>query len=359
MGKMMKTVLNKLRRDETGQAFILVLILLVLGALIIAPLLGFMSTGLIAGQLNEKRMSELYAADAGIEDAIWKIMNGLVPAEYDLVVNGKNVHVTVPPDGEDAMISFFANIGVLAGTQGDYNKAKPQAEWLMVYNPIESPTTPGTYDSYRITGFYTSTQKRDILTVGFWIHHYTATEVDWITWDDTVGVDNHLVMDLNLDGDMIDVFDIDEDGTMDIDEANIITKPLVEGYTPVTYRAAEEPLDSEAFIWEWSNNKGPVFGVKAESNQDVFCRTQRFTLDPPIVLSEGEEFPLNVAFLETKQNSIQISWSGEITGMEGILSVATDPTTGKQTTIRSYVFVQEIPDEPGDISILSWEVNLT
>jgi len=49
------------------------MVLLVLGALIITPLLGFMSTGLIAGQANEESMAGIYAADAGIEDAIWHI----------------------------------------------------------------------------------------------------------------------------------------------------------------------------------------------------------------------------------------------------------------------------------------------
>jgi len=74
IGEMMKTVLNRLRRDETGQALILALIMLLLGGLIMAPLLGFMGTGLIAGQAYEKRTAELYAADAGIEDAIWQII---------------------------------------------------------------------------------------------------------------------------------------------------------------------------------------------------------------------------------------------------------------------------------------------
>jgi len=73
IGKMMKTVLNKLRRDETGQAFILALIMLLLGGLIMAPLLGFMGTGLKAGQAYEKRTAELYAADAGVTDALWYI----------------------------------------------------------------------------------------------------------------------------------------------------------------------------------------------------------------------------------------------------------------------------------------------
>ena len=58
----------------------LVLVLLVVGGLILAPLLGLMSTGLMAGQVYEKKTDELYAADAGVEDAMWRIKNGTIPS---------------------------------------------------------------------------------------------------------------------------------------------------------------------------------------------------------------------------------------------------------------------------------------
>ena len=69
----MKIAVRGLIRDEKGAAMVLALILLVVGGLIIAPLLGFMSTGLIAGEVYERRMDEVYAADAGVEDALWNI----------------------------------------------------------------------------------------------------------------------------------------------------------------------------------------------------------------------------------------------------------------------------------------------
>ena len=71
----MKTVVKGAIRNEKGNVLILVLILLVVGGLILTPLLGLMSTGLLAGQVYEKKMDEYYAADAGVEDAIWKIMH--------------------------------------------------------------------------------------------------------------------------------------------------------------------------------------------------------------------------------------------------------------------------------------------
>ncbi len=71
----MKRKLKEPGRDESGQALLLVVILLLVGTLIVVSLLGFMSTGLIAGQVFEKRMAELYAADAGVEDALWNIID--------------------------------------------------------------------------------------------------------------------------------------------------------------------------------------------------------------------------------------------------------------------------------------------
>ena len=75
----MKGAWKKLKRGEKGQALIIVVILLAIGGLIIAPLLNFMSAGLVSGQVYEVKMEALYAADAGIEYACWKLFNGETP----------------------------------------------------------------------------------------------------------------------------------------------------------------------------------------------------------------------------------------------------------------------------------------
>jgi len=361
--KIMKTTLNKLRRDETGQAFILALIMLLLGGLIMAPLLGFMGTGLKAGQAYEERMAELYAADAGIEDAILKIKNGQVPDQYPLTVNGKDVWVQVPPDGDaDPMITFFIDLGILKDTQGNYNKNRPHQDWLMVYAPLEGEGETGMCSEYRITAFYVAGGQPQILSTGFWINGYdynsplgTATVIPWDEDGSVTGVpDSHLQINLDDDPALTPV-DIDGDGIDDVDEADIITQPLIDpGYTNFE---DNEPLDDgvteivdlwgRAFIWKWKPAQGPRFG------KGVICRTQRFALYPSIALSA---FPPNVAWLGTKENSIHISWSGElIQGIEGILAEATS-ATGKSTTVLSYVFAQQdIPGGPVAITVLTWE----
>jgi len=107
----MKSVMKKLVIDEKGAALILALILLLIGGLISAALLGHMGSGILAGEVYEKRTAELYAADAGVEDAIWKIQHGEVsacPAQpieppYNINVNGKNVTVYIEYDVGNGM----------------------------------------------------------------------------------------------------------------------------------------------------------------------------------------------------------------------------------------------------------------
>lgn len=107
----MKIAVRRLIREEKGQALVLVLILLVVGGLIIAPLLEFMGTGLKVGKdVYENKMYETYAADAGVEDGLWQIKHdGLAGFdgydEYDYSsqwpyslnesINGYSVNVTI------------------------------------------------------------------------------------------------------------------------------------------------------------------------------------------------------------------------------------------------------------------------
>jgi hypothetical protein len=96
-------------KGEKGQAFILVLILLAFGIVIMTALLGFIGTGAKTGTVYDKKAAELYAADAGIQDAIWQIRNQQLTTtcptynrydftspgwSYDIPpVNNENVHV--------------------------------------------------------------------------------------------------------------------------------------------------------------------------------------------------------------------------------------------------------------------------
>lgn len=75
---------KKQYREQKGQAFIIVLILMLVSALLITPLLSYQYSGWTATKRNENRMMELYTADAGIEDALLKIRTKNIESPNDL-----------------------------------------------------------------------------------------------------------------------------------------------------------------------------------------------------------------------------------------------------------------------------------
>jgi hypothetical protein len=113
--------LNKLVKGEKGQSLIIVVLLMLVSALVITPMLSHVGTGLKTGrEVYEERAKLFYAADAGVEDALWYLqdtwrMQQLDPdwepddtdwsKDYDLPnqVNDDDVNVTVSyvwlPDG--------------------------------------------------------------------------------------------------------------------------------------------------------------------------------------------------------------------------------------------------------------------
>ena len=67
---------KKLIWGEKGQTLMIVLVMMLFGSLIIAPFLSYMGSGLKVGQdVYEEGMYLLYAADSGVEDAIWQVNN--------------------------------------------------------------------------------------------------------------------------------------------------------------------------------------------------------------------------------------------------------------------------------------------
>lgn len=77
-------ILKKQHRGQKGQAFVIVLVLMLVSALLITPLLTYQYSGWTATTRNENRMMELYTADAGIEDALQKIRHKSILGSNDL-----------------------------------------------------------------------------------------------------------------------------------------------------------------------------------------------------------------------------------------------------------------------------------
>ncbi|MFQ6122709.1 MAG: hypothetical protein ACE5LA_06605, partial [Dehalococcoidales bacterium] len=64
---------KKIISDEKGQVLATVLALLVLGGLAITPSLNYIATSLNAGRIIDEGVKGVYAADAGVENALWSL----------------------------------------------------------------------------------------------------------------------------------------------------------------------------------------------------------------------------------------------------------------------------------------------
>ena len=145
----MKNVVDRILRGERGAAMMLVLILLLVSGLIVASLLSYMGTGLLAGEVYEERTAQLYAVDAGVEDAIWKIQNsdgylpcspGSPPRNYTITdINGQNVVITI------TSIALYQDTTNLTGTYRVESTAVDNGSGMQIETYIEGVNMYGDY----------------------------------------------------------------------------------------------------------------------------------------------------------------------------------------------------------------------
>jgi hypothetical protein len=99
--------LKSIYRKEQGQLLILsAFIILVFASISIIPILSFMGTGIVTAKNTGLHTQEIYAAEAGVYDSIWKLMlivPGVPKSQWDPPlqysidggVNGKSVDITL------------------------------------------------------------------------------------------------------------------------------------------------------------------------------------------------------------------------------------------------------------------------
>jgi len=312
MAKIMKRNLNKLIKGERGLALPLVLVLLLLGGLIIAPLLGYMTTGLKAGEVHEESMERLYAADAGVEDALYQIIrnNPLLPVDLgdswsyyleDLAgeyINGNSVHIEIKAEAD--LSTFLENMDIGLTDPGVHQ------EWAA----IGDNTTVG---EYTITVTYNgSAANKFIYGVGAWLRG------DY-TYEDEEDPENSL------------------SGNMTVDFPNVIITE------PFSYKGGT------VFWLEWEGSDRPNFGT----NPDVYVRSLTFRYDPPV-----EPPPLHIAWVKVGSQDVGTVPTSQVFGEYTIIATASDITTGKQTQLVAYITWERSGEtEPAVVNITDWEIS--
>jgi hypothetical protein len=97
--RLVKKWLSQINRGDAGQVLPAVLAMTAVGSMLIVPTLNYVSTSLKTGEMVEEELEGLYAAEAGMEDALWKMANdppGSYPYSYQLTdINGLTVSVSI------------------------------------------------------------------------------------------------------------------------------------------------------------------------------------------------------------------------------------------------------------------------
>ncbi len=119
--------LKKIVRSEKGQALPVVLILIALGELMVVPTLNFTATGLNSSRNIEERTKGLYAAEAGVEYALWCLENAiLLPQQLPEPINQMSVSIQVEERGTYTV--YFSEL-MQAGSHSNYLSIDTEIVW--------------------------------------------------------------------------------------------------------------------------------------------------------------------------------------------------------------------------------------
>lgn len=139
---------------QKGQALLIALVMLALGGLMIGPLMGLVTSGVKVGEVVENNVRKYYAADSGIEDALWKLqswykINKLspgtpLPPDYSVTVNGEAINVQI---GRPDPVNFPHTFVVVSTGTGIQITASLNVQEISLASIMNSvATTPGSIE---------------------------------------------------------------------------------------------------------------------------------------------------------------------------------------------------------------------
>jgi hypothetical protein len=296
--RLMKRTLKKLIRDEAGQALIIVLVLMLVGGLIIAPLLSHVSSGLKTGKMvYEERMYGQYAADAGVEDALYKIKvdDPNFPPEWEGVWEGEEYGIPYgPPDyptfqlNDNNVAVTIQPYWILTGLEDPKNGMMPHSDMVVVGNTTGAVGSNGLYQIS--INYDLSKGELFIERIGVWL----PSGFSYVPGTSNLEADSH---------------------------AKYYCKPKTGDFQGGT-----------AVTWDYSSN------VKFEDFPGGSAGKVAVTFQFTPAGSPVSAF----SWVREKRGDVYLSWD---VGMKvyQITSTATDENTGKTVTVEAYATKNETP----------------
>jgi len=345
----MKRMINrkniKLRKDEAGFALMWVLVLMILAAIILVPLLLLMTSGLHSSAHHEDRMLRFYAADAGIEDGYYKVLNedpNLPPTADD----DPYVYPITDVNGNDVTINI-ENIWILEGfeLESEHQGTTPHEELVTTGHTAEE----GVYQiDIAYDGSIGNIKVNRIavwLPSGFSYVSGTSNAVTTLTEgiDDTVDVipvaSTVLFPSqgtLYIDNEQIEYTDTEKTSFTGCTRGVNGTTPAPhsEGATVNGTLVAGEPTlgdfrDGTAYIWDFDPNVN--FNVGDPTPEDPIVHSVSFQFTP------ADEDPIwAFSWTRTERMDIYLSWDLNY-GIFKVTATAQEDESSKESTVISYV----------------------
>jgi hypothetical protein len=120
-------LLQQIISGKKGQALPAVLALLVLGGLAIVPSLNYATTVLNSGRIISEGIKGIYAADAGVEEALWCLKNGVTPpGQLSEKVNQLEVAIQTEDKGTHTL--YLGEL-IEPGEHSDYLSVDGEMVW--------------------------------------------------------------------------------------------------------------------------------------------------------------------------------------------------------------------------------------
>jgi len=126
-GKPMRKIWRLILKGELGQALPITLALLVIGGLTIVPSLNFIFSSAKSSQMLEAGIRGSYAAEAGVEDTLWSLVNG-ESTSSQLADNINDMQVNIQTVDKGTYTVYFGEL-IEAGEHLDYLDVAGNITW--------------------------------------------------------------------------------------------------------------------------------------------------------------------------------------------------------------------------------------
>ncbi len=295
---------GNIHRQQGGQVFVLALILLCFSSLMVVPVTNWLSVGLKATQVYQRNMKEIYAADTGIQYALWKVKYdpAIIDARQNSIYSQTYSYPALPVNNNSVAVTL-TDFWLLADILNITNGAYPHNTWLgmnisgttdpVVYTDTQSGQQ---YSIYTMSFTYNETGNKKIDRMGVWLPHgFTYFQ----------GSSNNF--------------------SSNIDKHDPTVTPLAGG---------------TSLIWEIHPNFNFGHGDTA---------TQQFWFQPAGTTPKGA-----ASWVQSQSSDIGYAWDNSIWWYE-VTSVATDNATGKIPTVK--VTAASDPGTPSGTAIITYSIN--